>query len=78
MQSGSSRGKELGHAQKSAADLPAGKHLVFLSLAFGSIIIFANPPLRGPDEIAHFLRIYLTRAASFCPSRKSMSARESS
>jgi uncharacterized membrane protein len=31
---------------------------VFLSLAFGSIIIFANPPLRGPDEIAHFLRIY--------------------
>jgi hypothetical protein len=23
---------------------------VFLSLAFGSIIIFANPPLRGPDE----------------------------
>ena len=31
---------------------------VFLSLAFGLIIIFANPPLRGPDEIAHFLRIY--------------------
>jgi uncharacterized membrane protein len=29
-----------------------------LSLAFGSIIISANPPLRGPDEIAHFLRIY--------------------
>jgi hypothetical protein len=25
---------------------------------FGSIIIVANPPLRGPDEIAHFLRIY--------------------
>jgi uncharacterized membrane protein len=31
---------------------------VLLSLAFGSIIIFSNPPLRGPDEIAHFLRIY--------------------
>jgi len=31
---------------------------VLLSLTFGSIIIFANPPLRGPDEIAHFLRIY--------------------
>jgi uncharacterized membrane protein len=29
-----------------------------LSLAFGSIIVLANPPLRGPDEIAHFLRIY--------------------
>src|SRR5262245_4414133 len=31
---------------------------VLLSLAFRSIVIFANPPLRGPDEIAHFLRIY--------------------
>jgi hypothetical protein len=29
-----------------------------LSLTFGLIILFANPPLRGPDEIAHFLRIY--------------------
>jgi uncharacterized membrane protein len=31
---------------------------VFLSLAFGSLIIFVLPPLRGPDEISHFLRIY--------------------
>src|SRR5262249_17320005 len=30
---------------------------VLLSLTFGSIIVFVNPPLRGPDEIAHFLRI---------------------
>jgi uncharacterized membrane protein len=29
-----------------------------LSLSFGSVIIVANPPLRGPDEISHFLRIY--------------------
>src|SRR5712672_728725 len=29
-----------------------------LSLFFGSAIIVVNPPLRGPDEIAHFLRIY--------------------
>ena len=29
-----------------------------LSLVFGSLIVFATPPLRGPDEIAHFLRIY--------------------
>jgi Predicted membrane protein (DUF2142) len=29
-----------------------------LSLVFGSIIVLANPPLRGPDEIAHFLRSY--------------------
>jgi Predicted membrane protein (DUF2142) len=31
---------------------------VFLSLAFGSLVIFVIPPLRGPDEISHFLRIY--------------------
>jgi len=29
-----------------------------LSLSFGSAIIVVNPPLRGPDEISHFLRIY--------------------
>src|ERR1700681_368233 len=29
-----------------------------LSLLFGSAIIVVNPPLRGPDEISHFLRIY--------------------
>jgi hypothetical protein len=31
---------------------------VLLSLVFGSAIILVMPPLRGPDEIAHFLRIY--------------------
>jgi hypothetical protein len=30
----------------------------FLSLAFGSALIAVNPPLRGPDEISHFLRIH--------------------
>src|SRR5438874_5977681 len=29
-----------------------------LSLFFGSAIIVVNPPLRGPGEISHFLRIY--------------------
>jgi hypothetical protein len=29
-----------------------------LSLSFGSAIIIVDPPLRGPDEISHFLRIY--------------------
>src|SRR5258708_25747962 len=29
-----------------------------LSFFFGSAIIIVNPPLRGPDEISHFLRIY--------------------
>ena len=31
---------------------------VLFSLAIGSAITFIVPPLRGPDEIAHFLRIY--------------------
>jgi uncharacterized membrane protein len=31
---------------------------IVLSLAFGSAISVVVPPLRGPDEIAHFLRIY--------------------
>jgi len=30
----------------------------FLSLAFGSLVAIVIPPLRGPDEISHFLRIY--------------------
>ena len=30
----------------------------FLSLAFGSLVAIVLPPLRGPDEISHFLRIY--------------------
>jgi hypothetical protein len=29
-----------------------------ISLSFGSAIILVMPPLRGPDEISHFLRIY--------------------
>lgn len=31
---------------------------VLVSIVFGSAIGVAVPPLRGPDEIAHFLRIY--------------------
>src|SRR2546430_5488692 len=31
---------------------------VLLSLAFGCLVSFVTPPLRGPDEISHFLRIY--------------------
>jgi hypothetical protein len=31
---------------------------VLLSLVFGVVTVFVVPPLRGPDEIAHFLRIY--------------------
>src|SRR5262245_2740850 len=32
--------------------------LILFSFVFGSAISIIVPPLRGPDEIAHFLRIY--------------------
>jgi hypothetical protein len=38
-----------------------------LSLVFGSLIIFATPPLRGPDEIAHFLRSYAYARGELLP-----------
>jgi Predicted membrane protein (DUF2142) len=38
------------------------------SLAFGSAIVFIVPPLRGPDEIAHFLRIYSYTRGELLPS----------
>lgn len=31
---------------------------LLLSLLFGPIVIALNPPMRGPDEAAHFLRAY--------------------
>ncbi|TYO68556.1 DUF2142 domain-containing protein [Bradyrhizobium hipponense] len=37
------------------------------SLFFGSAIIVVNPPLRGPDEISHFLRIYSYTRGEFLP-----------
>src|SRR5258705_6535940 len=49
--------------------LESGPAIVFalLSLAFGSVIIVINPPLRGPDEISHFLRIHSYERGVFLP-----------
>jgi uncharacterized membrane protein len=41
---------------------------VLLSFAFGSAISIVVPPLRGPDEIAHFLRIYSYTRGGLLPS----------
>src|SRR6266568_7784177 len=45
-----------------SAWLQIGAHpttiFVLLSLVFGVAIAWVVPPLRGPDEIAHFLRIH--------------------
>jgi len=40
---------------------------VFFSFVFGSAISIVVPPLRGPDEIAHFLRIYSYTQGGFFP-----------
>jgi uncharacterized membrane protein len=45
---------------------PAIAFMLF-SLAFGSLITVIVPPLRGPDEIAHFLRIYSYARGSLLP-----------
>lgn len=42
--------------------------LVVLSALFGPIMILMNPPLRGPDEPAHFLRVYAYAKGIFIPS----------
>ena len=39
-----------------------------LSLLFGSLIILVTPPLRGPDETAHFLRAYGVGQGDIIPS----------
>jgi hypothetical protein len=41
---------------------------VALSLIFGSLILLATPPLRGPDETAHFLRAYGIARGDLIPS----------
>ena len=43
---------------------------VLLSLAFGSAISVVVPPLRGPDEIAHFLRIYSYSRGELLPAEE--------
>ncbi len=40
---------------------------VLFSLAFGFLVSFVTPPLRGPDEISHFLRIYAYARGELLP-----------
>jgi uncharacterized membrane protein len=41
---------------------------IVLSLVFGGLIIRGTPPLRGPDEISHFVRIYSYARGEILPS----------
>jgi predicted membrane protein DUF2142 len=49
---------------------------VALSLLFGTLIILATPPLRGPDETAHFLRAYGVAQGDLVPSIRDAQGRK--
>src|SRR5262249_32137778 len=49
---------------------------VALSLVFGSLITTLAPPLRGPDETAHFLRAYGIAQGDFVPSASDAQGRK--
>jgi uncharacterized membrane protein len=47
-----------------------------VSLLFGTLIILATPPLRGPDETAHFLRAYGVALGDIVPSSHDAESRK--
>ena len=49
---------------------------VALSLLFGTLVILATPPLRGPDETAHFLRAYGVAQGDLLPSLRDAQGRK--
>jgi uncharacterized membrane protein len=49
---------------------------IVASLLFGSMIIVATPPLRGPDETAHFLRAYGVAAGDIVPAIRDAQGRK--
>ena len=61
---------EGGRSQQGAAAAFAA-----LSLLFGTLIILVTPPLRGPDETAHFLRAYGVAHGDFVPAARDADGR---
>jgi hypothetical protein len=49
---------------------------VAISLLFGTLLILATPPLRGPDETAHFLRAYGVAQGDIVPMVRDASGRK--
>ena len=47
---------------------------IALSLLFGIALVAVSPPLRGPDETAHFCAPTASRRASSSPRRKTATA----
>jgi hypothetical protein len=50
--------------------------LLIGSLLFGLMMIVATPPLRGPDETAHFLRAYGIAQGDFIPANRDEQGRK--
>lgn len=46
------------------------KVFVYISLIFGFIMIFINPPFQSPDENSHFKRAYVVSKGDFYPTSK--------
>ena len=68
---------ELRAPQRSGARL-AGPAVLFvvLSTLFGALLIAINPPLRGPDEAAHFVRAYAIAGGEVMPSARDAEGRK--
>jgi uncharacterized membrane protein len=49
---------------------------VILSTLFGALLIVLNPPLRGPDEAAHFVRAYAIAGGEVMPSARDAEGRK--
>jgi uncharacterized membrane protein len=49
---------------------------VAVSLVFGTLIVLISPPLRGPDETAHFLRAYGIAQGDIVPSLRDAEGRK--
>jgi len=47
-----------------------------VSLLFGTLIVLVTPPLRGPDETAHFLRAYGVAQGDIVPSLRDAEGRK--
>jgi uncharacterized membrane protein len=62
--------------EKRALNLSPATAFLTLSLIFGSVVILVTPPLRGPDETAHFLRAYGVAQGDVVPSLRDGESRK--
>src|SRR5437016_6024781 len=73
-----SRVGEYSAARKPSVEAVSGRRTAFLahpaviffilSMLLGSVVVILTPPLRGPDEGRHFLRVYGISVGQIVPS----------